>query len=484
MRVMIAYPPLEGKGSPMLTQNRQFQWFHEPSYLFPMVPASAATLLRSLGHEVLWVDAIAERRSWARFVKRFRDFRPRLVAMETKTPVVRQHHRIAALLKEIDPDVIIVLMGDHVTALPEESARAEGVDYALLGGDYDFSLRALVTHLEEGAPLGPGFAWVDGEGLYHHSGPAPMDGRLTELPWVDRHLTNAHLYFEKWKYKLPFMWTMAGRDCPWHRCTFCSWTTTYPKFRVVPPERLLDEVEHLVHAYGAKNVFDDTGTLPGGGWLDRFTEGMVARRLNEQVVFDCNFRFDYLTVERARRMRRAGFRKLLIGLESANQRTLDIIDKGLTVEQIREGAAIASEAGLQVQLTAMVGYPWETRADALRTLGLARELLYKGHAHHLQATVVVPYPGTPLYDLCVERDWLRFGATEWERFDMTEPACRLTDMAPEEVVRMAGQFYRLYLNPVFAGRQLLSARSVDDLDYLRRGATAILGHIADFSRLR
>ena len=40
MRVMVAYPPLvSSKGSPMLTQNRQFQWFHEPSYLYPCVPA-------------------------------------------------------------------------------------------------------------------------------------------------------------------------------------------------------------------------------------------------------------------------------------------------------------------------------------------------------------------------------------------------------------------------------------------------------------
>ena len=47
MRVMLTYPPLEGKGSPMLTQNRQFQWMHGPSYLYPCVPASAATLSRS-----------------------------------------------------------------------------------------------------------------------------------------------------------------------------------------------------------------------------------------------------------------------------------------------------------------------------------------------------------------------------------------------------------------------------------------------------
>ena len=64
MRVLVAYPPMESaKGSPMLTQNRQFQWFNEPSYLYPCVPASAATLLQSKGHNVRWVDCIAERKN-------------------------------------------------------------------------------------------------------------------------------------------------------------------------------------------------------------------------------------------------------------------------------------------------------------------------------------------------------------------------------------------------------------------------------------
>ena len=63
MRVLVCYPPIESaKGSPMLTQNRQFQWFTEPSYLYPCIPASAATLLQSEGHTVHWVDCIAEKK--------------------------------------------------------------------------------------------------------------------------------------------------------------------------------------------------------------------------------------------------------------------------------------------------------------------------------------------------------------------------------------------------------------------------------------
>lgn len=483
MRVMIAYPPLDGKGSPMLTQNRQFQWFHEPSYLYPCVPASAATLLQQRGHEVVWVDAHAERRSWAGFARILRDARPQLVAVETKTPVARRHYAVLGRIKELVPGVVTVLMGDHVTARPAEAASQEGVDFALLGGDYDFSLLRLVEYLEGGGALGPGFAYMDGD-RYVHTGPAPLDGDLESLPWMDRDLTNAHLYFEKWKYRLPFMWTMAGRDCPWHQCTFCSWTTLWPRFRTVSPERLADEMSFLVRRYGARNLFDDTGTLPGGGWLERLTSEMIARRLPDDIVFDCNFRFDQITPRLAERMKRAGFRKLLVGLESANPDTLIRLRKGVTRERIEEGAAIASRAGLQLQITVMVGYPWETREDALTTLRFARDLLYRGHAHHLQATVITPYPGTPLYQECRDQGWFRVGPEDWDRFDMTEPVCDVPGVEPEEMLRLAQGFYRLYLDPRFVSRQLLQARSLDDLDYLARGTRAIWGHLKDFATIR
>lgn len=55
MRVSIAYPPLEStKGVALLGQNRQFQWFNSPTYIYPMVPAYAASYLKSKGFDVSW----------------------------------------------------------------------------------------------------------------------------------------------------------------------------------------------------------------------------------------------------------------------------------------------------------------------------------------------------------------------------------------------------------------------------------------------
>ena len=212
MRVMVTYPPLKGKGSPMLTQNRQFQWFHEPSYLYPCVPASAATLLQSLGHEVLWNDCIAEQKDMSQFLRLLRDFKPELVAMETKSPVVRQHWALTEMIKAEVPGVKVVLFGDHISGNPTETMEKSQVDYCITGGDYDFSLESLVNHITRGDALDGGFYYRNSDGTHGTTGPYKGTRSLEELPYMDRHLTNAHLYFEKWKKRLPFLWTMAGRD--------------------------------------------------------------------------------------------------------------------------------------------------------------------------------------------------------------------------------------------------------------------------------
>ena len=485
MRILVAYPPIESpKGSPMLTQNRQFQWFNEPSYLYPCVPASMATLLRTRGHEVRWVDCIAELKDQAQWERILEDFQPELVLMETKTPVVRRHWQIVDRIKALVPGARCVLMGDHITGCPDETMEKSRTDYCLVGGDWDFLAENLVDHLTKGDALAPGIHHRLDDGSFASTGLYKELGELDSLPFIDRDLTNAHLYFEKWKKRLPFLWTMAGRDCPYGRCTFCSWTVTYPKFRTMSPERLVDEMVYLIERHGAREIFDDTGALPTGHWLTRLCHEMIDRKVSERVIFDCNFRFDYFTPKNCELMKKAGFRKLILGIESASERTIDILDKSLTREKIVEGCKMATMAGLQPHLTLMVGYPWETREDAMETLKLARTLMLNGWAHHLQATVVMPYPGTPLFDLCQRNGWIRFAPDDYDRYDMTEPACVLTDMSEAEVVQMAGQFYKLYLHPRFLAHQLRHMGSLEDLDYMARGAKAIWGHLKDFAHLR
>ncbi len=480
---MIAYPPLSGKGSPMLTQNRQFQWMHQGSYIFPIVPATAITLLRQEGCDVVWADAITKEMDRAAFDELFTREKPDIIAIETKTPVVRQHWKIVEELKAIHPDCTFVLMGDHVTALPEETMRESQTDFVITGGDFDVMLLGLVRHIDDGTPLPPGF-WYRKEGKIKSTGKFKLEHNLNDLPFIDRKLTHARLYGEKWKKFEPFYYTMAGRDCFWGKCRFCSWTTIFPQFRVRKPESLLDEIGMLIEDEGAKEIFDDSGTFPVGGWLKTFCKGMIDRGYNKKVPISSNMRFGVLDAEMTKLMKKAGWRKVKMGLESANQVTLDRLDKGIKVQDIVDGAKWISQAGIDIHLTVMVGFPWETRADAENTLGLARMLMNRGWAEMLQSTVLVPYPGTPLYTEGLEKDWFRFDPAAYERYDMTEPALKMPDMTPEDVVEICQKIYKSFLSPSYVLRRLGRVRSWNDVNYVMRGAKAVVNHILDFKKGR
>jgi radical SAM superfamily enzyme YgiQ (UPF0313 family) len=476
---MIAYPPLDGKGSPMLTQNRQFQWYIVGSYIYPMIPAYAATLLHREGYEVIWEDCIASQKKADFFWNDLLKIKPEIVAIETKTPVVRQHWAIANRIKTELPQSYVVIMGDHVTALPIETMENCLADFVITGGDYDFTLLNIANHLDRSEPLEPGIYYRK-DGKICNTGPFELKHDLDSLPFIDRGLTQSYRYGEKWKRRTPFFYTMTGRDCPWAKCSFCSWTTIFPKFRRMSVERALDEIGYLIENHNSQEIFDDSGTFPGGTWLANFCEGMISRGYHKKILFSCNMRFEYLQdPELPKLMKKAGWRKIKAGLESANQKTLDRIQKGTSVEQIVTGCRNAAKAGIDVHLTVMVGFPWETRSDAQRTLDLAKQLMADGFAEMLQSTVVVPYPGTPLFEEAVQNKWLSCKADDYDKFDMRGSVLKMPDMTSEDIVEICNAVYRSFLTPRFVVRQI--ANNITDPNYLLRGAKAVMGHLLDFT---
>ncbi|MBI5034286.1 MAG: radical SAM protein [Chloroflexi bacterium] len=486
MKIAIAYPPIESpKGTPLLSQNRQFQYFNAPTYVYPMVPASAASLLHANGYDVLWLDGIAERWTFAQFIAELEREQPNVLIMETKTPVVKSHWKTVADLKQHFPQMTIALFGDHVSWNPQETLTNCPVDYILTGGDYDFLSLSLANHLNRGTDLEGGIWWRDANAdTLKNSGAQDMKNhRLDDLPMIDRALTKWKLYaYENGNYRYtPGTYTYVGRDCWWGRCTFCVWEfNLYPQgsYRIHSPERTLNEVESLI-GLGVREIFDDTGTLPAGAWLKKFCQGMIECGYNKHVRFGHNMRFNLLNQEQYDLMGNAGFRFVLYGLESGNQKTLDRLDKGVQANKIEEELRWAKGAGLAPHLTVMIGYPWETADDSQHTIDFVHDLFAKGLVDTLQGTIVVPYPGTPLYYQCKENGWLK--TEDWDRYDMRE-SVMLNPISDEQVRGYVQQLYTAFMSPQFIARQIVSVRNLEDVKFLASAGVKVLGHLMDFKK--
>ena len=336
MKVAISFPPFESeKGIPLLSQNRQYQVFttrdsagngllrvlnnfvgDNATVIFPVLPALAATLLERTGHEAVWLDGIAEGWNWEEYCRQVELARPDLMMIETKTPSALAIYRCIADLKERFPTMKIALVGDHITAFPEEPFLYCPVDFTIRGGQFDFAILGLANHLSRGDDLGGGVFWRDGEHVVNSgidpSPPVPVEIR----PHIDRELVKWKLYARRNGNFLKlgtYGWAtgVTDADCWWRRrvpggprrgaggCTFCSWTSMLPVFSVRPVDDYLDELEHLVEL-GVEEVFDDTGTFPVGRWLRDFCAGFRERGLHKVLMMGCNMRADALNSGRIR----------------------------------------------------------------------------------------------------------------------------------------------------------------------------------------
>jgi len=248
-------------------------------------------------------------------------------------------------------------------------------------------------------------------------------------------------------------------------------------YRSFSPSRLFSEIKYLVDTYQVKEVFDDAGTIFVGQKLRDFCRLMIDSGYNKKVALGCNMRFNALTPDDCRLMKEAGFRFVLYGMESGNQYTLDRLDKGLKVEEIAKGAKMAADAGLEVHATVMLGYPWETHEDAKRTIKLARECFDRGYFHTMQATVVIPYPGTPLWKECREKGWLL--TEDYRDYDMRQPVMK-SPMTNEQIMSLTQELYSAFFTPRFILRKLASIRSLDDIRFFSMAAKKLIGHLLDF----
>lgn len=244
-------------------------------------------------------------------------------------------------------------------------------------------------------------------------------------------------------------------------------------------KKAITEVENLVENYGVKEIMDDSGSFPVGGWLTEFCEEIIKRGYQKKIRINCNQRFNSgLTEKDYQLMGKAGFRFILYGLESANQETLDRLNKNLKVEQIKPALRLAKKAGLWPHVTVMVGYPWEGEEEVRKTINFVKSLFQENLVNSMQATVVIPYPGTPLFKECQENKWLK--TTDWNRFDMRGPIMK-AGVSEGRLLSAVRELYSASIwNPTFIFNTIKQLKNIDGFKYVSFQGFKYLGKLLEF----
>jgi len=479
VKTVFAYLPFKtDSGFITLSQNRFGKMRGDKELIYPMIPASGVTLWGEEGYDVTYLDSIFESSDDKSFLDKIVKLNPDLLVYEAKTPTIKQSWSTVDELKEAVPDLNIAVCGDHVSVLPLETMENSKIDYVITGGDFDVSMLDLAKHLDSGKDLPKGVYFRE-NGKVVNTGQYELVKDLDKLPFIDRDIIPWRNYHESWRLHDEFTYMMASRGCP-YKCTFCSWPQMLygSKLRFRGVSNVLDEMQMLVEKHGVKELFfdDDTFTC-NRKWMKEFCDGIGERGID--VVWSCNGRVDNVDKDMSGWMGSAGCRLIKFGVESSSQETLDRIQKGYTIEQVRNSFKATRESGIMRHGTVMLGYPWERREDLRNTIEFVKEL----DVDTVQFSIPVVYPGTKLFDEAKANGWLRFPEGEWEKYDMSMPSLINPNMDADEITSMCSTAWKeIYFRPGFIYNKITSVRNINDLRLLIRGGFAVLrGHVSSLS---
>jgi radical SAM superfamily enzyme YgiQ (UPF0313 family) len=225
------------------------------------------------------------------------------------------------------------------------------------------------------------------------TGHRPVMLDLDSLPEPARDLIDIEAYRAAWQRHGRFsMNLVTSRGCSFH-CNWCAKPIWGQRYNVRSPECVVAEVETL-RSLGAGHLWfmdDILGIKPG--WIARFA-GLIEER-GLRTPFKCLSRADLLLRPgEIEALARAGCESVWIGAESGSQKVLDAMEKGTTVDQVREAARRMKAAGIKPAFFLQFGYPGEDWEDVQATLQLVRDC----DPDDIGMSVSYPLPGTPFYE--------------------------------------------------------------------------------------
>jgi len=356
------------------------------------------------------------------------DIRPDIIGISALFSNLMAHaHTIARIAKEVDPNIKVIIGGNHISnavrdylfackypglGLPEDLVDMldKNIDYAIRG-EGEAQLLNLVDCLLQGRS-------VEGiEGIvFRRNGQLQINEQakpvadLDKLPFPARDLMNLEAYFKiglfhsgKARSKRVLN-VMTSRGCP-ERCTFCTTPLMWgQKLRVRNPKNVFQEIKEGIDKYRISEVQfeDDTLTANRKNLLElcELIEPLAVTWCTPNGI-KVNYHHGNRQYEMFKRMADSGCYQVTLACESGVQRVLDdIAQKKLKIEQIAPAVENAKKAGLLVHTFWIVGYPGETREEMEKTVEFAASI----GADSYTLSILCPLPGTPIRHLIARKN--------------------------------------------------------------------------------
>lgn len=283
-----------------------------------------------------------------------------------------------SLLREVVGDVPIVLGGTYATLCYKHAVGESGADLVVRG---EGELEALRIADE-----------ITGN-RSDHSGYDLMDLDTLPLP--------AHDLMPKRDGKLPYAALLTSRGCPMS-CTYCASGLLFPRFRRRSPEGVLEEVERCHVELGVVDFafYDDALLAEAEQHIIPILEGVISRGLRVRFHTPNGLHVRFITPELAELMRRAGFKTVRLGLETADEERMRETGGKASREEFVRAVAYLKRAGFTAEELGaylLVGLPGQSVEEIERSARFVHSL-----GVQVRFAYFSPIPGTAEWKRAVE----------------------------------------------------------------------------------
>lgn len=468
MKILLINPPSENE----LVGNNPSIIEEERGYNPPLgILYIASYMEKYTNFDVEVLDSQAEEIGYDRLKDVISAKLPDIVGITAMTFTLIDVIQVINLVKSIHPNIKVVLGGPHVHIYPEETIKLPGVDFLVLG-EGEIAFKELVENINDTTQLRniPGLVFKE-DGKIVNTGVRTLNKNLDTLPFPARHLTPISKYSSLIAKRSPITTMFTSRGCP-YRCTFCDRPHLGKSFRARSATNVVDEMEECVklgiHEF---LIYDDTFTIDRRRVMEICDE---IKRRNLNIGWDIRARVNNIDNELLRKLKEANCERIHYGVESGNPEILKILNKGITLEQVRTIFKQTKDAGISVLAYFMIGCPKETRKEIMETIAFAEEL----RPDFVHITIFTPFPATEIYkmglrDGIIKEDfWRAFAENPIPGF---QPGYWEENFTREELQELITYAYKsFYARPRYILKRLIKVRSPGEFKRMAKAGLSLL----------
>lgn len=457
MKILLINPPFE-----YAIQSCQPKILEEGlDFLPPLgIMYIAAYLEKETNHQVEILDTQVERLTYEQIEERIIKINPDIVGITAMTFTIIDVIKTTKIIKKINPKIKIILGGPHVIIYPEETISIPEVDFVILG-EGEKPIKQLLENINDTEKLRQikGLAFKSQNTVINNGIADPIEN-LDTLPFPARHLTPFKKYFSVVSSNAPVTTMFTSRGCP-YKCLFCDRPTFGKGFKPRSAKSVVDEMEKC-ERMEIKEIFiyDDTFAVDKQRVLDICSE---IKKRNINIAWDIRTRVNTVDEEILKALKGAGCQRIHYGVEAGTTKILNVLRKGITLEQIETAFKLTKQAGIQTAGYFMIGSPTETKEDILQTIKFMRKI----NPDYIHVTITTPFPGTDLYKMALEEKIIEYDV--WKEFAKNPnpefiPPIWERELSRNELFALLKKAYQsFYLRPNYIIKRVVKLKSLKDL---------------------